>query len=102
MIPSLDHIPERGEWALLEAHWPGHASEPIGILLRERSQDRLYVKVRPEWWSRRPDSEEAELWRELAENLEQQAQEIGAAQVLEWLESTASHTIQISTPQDIQ
>src|SRR4051795_2372060 len=101
MSRFVDQISERGEWALLEAHWPGCAPAPIGILLRERSRDRLHVKVCPKWCSQLPDLEEADLWRELAEDLEQQAQEEGAGRVLDWLESTTSHVIRISTRQEI-
>jgi hypothetical protein len=70
--------------------------------LRETGCDRLHVRLRPEWWLLLPDPNEAELWCGLAEELEQQARAIGAARVLEWLESTASHSIQISTRRDIR
>jgi hypothetical protein len=98
----VDRMREIGEWAFLEAHLPGCASELIGILLREADRDQLHVRLRPAWWSALDDDGEAELWRELAEDLEQQAREMGAARVLEWLESTASHTIQISRRQEIR
>ena len=98
---AVDHY-GTGEWAFLEAHRSGCASAPIGILLRDVDRDQLYVRLRPEWWSLLPDQNEEEFWRGLAEDLEQKAREIGAVRVLEWLESTASHSIQISTRQNIQ
>jgi hypothetical protein len=91
-----------GEWAVLEGHLPGLPPQKIGILLRDVSRDNLHVRVRPDWWHGLIDEEECEIWSELSENLTQRAQEIGAAHVLDWLENTASHAIQISARQQVR
>src|SRR3954471_18995926 len=90
------------EWALLEAHLPGQAPQRIGILLRDAKHDKLYVRTRPDWWLGLLDEEESLFWSELAEDLSERARELGAAQVLDWLEDTASHTLRISARQPIQ
>jgi len=99
---ETDKTGKVGEWAVLEGHLPGLPPQKIGILLREVSQDDLHVRVRPDWWRGLLDEEESEIWSEFSEHLTQRAQEIGAAQVLDWLENTASHAIQISPRQEIR
>jgi len=88
-------VPGNGEWALLEVHVPGRKPEPAGILLRD-VKDRLHVRLRSEWSNILPDEDAKQIWQELADDLEQKAREMGSAEILDWLETTASHTLQIS------
>jgi hypothetical protein len=46
--------------------------------------------------------EDREIWRELAEDLEQRANEMGSVEVLNWLENTASHSLRIGPRQTIR
>jgi hypothetical protein len=91
-----------GEWAVLEGHLPGLPPQKIGILLQDVSRDILQVRVRTNWWHGLIGEEEAEIWSELSEDLTERAQEIGAAHLLDWLENTASHAIQISPRQEVR
>ena len=84
-----------GEWALLEAHVPGRTPEPIGILLCDFSRDCLRVRMRQQWWDVLPDDDSSEIWQEFAQDLEQRAREVGAVELLDWLETTASHTLRL-------
>jgi hypothetical protein len=90
---------QAGEWAVLVSHIPGQTPEPIGLLLREAAGDRLHVKLRPNWWSVLPEDEGAELWSSWAEDMQQQAEEMGAGQYLDYLETTGSHLLQLSARQ---
>ena len=92
----------KGEWALLEAHVPGCTPEPIGILLCDLDRNYLHVRTRKRWWDILPDEDASEIWQEFADDLEQRAQEMGSLELLDWLETTASHTLQISKRQSIQ
>jgi hypothetical protein len=92
---------ETGEWALLSAHFPGLRPEPVGILLSDTT-DELYVRMRSDWWSVAPDKDEVEIWRQVADELEQKGREVGAAQVMDWLDDTASHVLQIGMRQEVQ
>jgi len=94
---KVQHV---GEWAALEAHLPGLASQNVGILLV--SEHCLYTRFKPYWWYGVLDEEEAEIWDELSEDLAQRAQETGAAKLLDWLENTASHAIRISPREKIR
>jgi hypothetical protein len=90
-----------GEWAILASHFPGRAPEPIGILLRDTIHDCLQVKLRPGWWSRLPDLEGGEIWRDLGDDIQRQAHDMGAGCYLDWLEATCSHLLQLSHRQRI-
>jgi len=101
VISSVLMEMETGEWALLSAHLPGLAPRPVGILLGD-STDKLYLRMRSEWWSIAPDKDEIEIWRQVADELEEKGRELGAAQVLDWLENSASHVLQIGGREEVQ
>jgi hypothetical protein len=91
-----------GEWALVEAHLPGLPPQNIGVLVRDVSDNRLCIRLRPQWWLGKVDEEESEIWSELFEGLAEDAQRLGADQVLEWLEKSASHAIRVSSRQEVR
>lgn len=91
---------ESDEWALLFARSPGSPLKPIGILLRDARRDTLHLKLWPEWWSSLPDG--PELWGSLSEDLQERADEEGAAQTLNWMEDTFSHVLEISARQPVR
>jgi hypothetical protein len=73
--------------------------EPVGILLTD-STNNLYVRMRPDWCGVVPD-DEIEIWCEVAEDLKEKGRELGAVQVLDWLENTASHVLQIGVRHEV-
>lgn len=81
-----------GEWAILEAHGPGQPAQRIGLVLHDQTDNTLRAKVRCDWSI--ADGED-ELWRDLDADLERMASELGSQQILEWLETTASHTFRL-------
>jgi hypothetical protein len=81
-----------GEWAILEAHWPGQPPQRIGLLLHDQTGNKLRAKVRRDWSTAEGESE---AWADLAADIERMASEVGAQQTVEWLEDTASHTIRL-------
>jgi hypothetical protein len=89
-----------GTWALVSLHLPGRSLEPVGIILSDDA-DQLHVKLRTDW-STMVDVGEIEICRELAADLEQKGRELGGTSVLDWLENTASHAIQIATRKTVQ
>jgi hypothetical protein len=88
-----------GEWVLLLVHLPGKGSIPAGIVLVDTAKNELHVKV-----ADRLDGEDAELlsiWSQVPEELMERAQQFGALKVLAWLEDTASHTVEVSSRQEV-
>ena len=91
---------ETGEWALLSVHLPGMSPEPVGILLTD-STNNLCVQMRCDWCGVVPD-DEIEIWCQVADDLKEKGRELGAVQVLDWLENTASHVLQIGVRHEVQ
>jgi hypothetical protein len=88
------------EWVLFSAHLPGRQPEPIGILLTDGQE--LHLKFRNDWTSILPNEDEIEVWRELPADLARKGLELGAAHIMAFLESTASHAVRISERQPIE
>lgn len=92
---------KRGEWTLLVAELPGRRPQPIGVLFADIGANRLYMRLKQNWWTDFSSQDDAGVWRELAEDLEHKAKEMGAGHFLDWLEDTASHTLWITARQPI-
>lgn len=81
------------EWALLMAQLPGKAPLSAGILLLDPGSDELHIKLLPEVSG--ADQEVNEFWRELPQHLMERSQAVGGRRVLDWLETSASHLVQL-------
>ncbi len=89
------------QWALLIANLPGRASEAIGLLLLNPHLNQLRIKIRPRWWEGVPEVYGPEVWEAISEDLEEKSREMGGAAVVDWLECTASHALQVTALQTI-
>jgi hypothetical protein len=67
---------------------------PIGVLIYDPAADRLHVRIRPGWESL--PEEQGEILNSLADDLKSKVNQLGALQVIEWLEDRLSNAIQIS------
>lgn len=81
-------------YALLEVELPGEGPIPAGVLLEDPTQDRLYIKCRRDW--ERVAPEEADVLKLMADDVAAKSFEMGAARLLDYLESTLSNTIRIT------
>jgi hypothetical protein len=90
-----------GEWTLLLAEFPERPAHPIGVLFADIGANRLYVRLKQDWWTDFSNQDDAEILRELAEDLEHKAKEMGAVHFLDWLQDIASHTLRITERQPI-
>lgn len=91
----------RGEWTLLVAELPERPAQPIGVLFADIGANRLYVRLKQDWWADFSNQDDAEVWREICADIEHKAKEMGAADFLDWLEDIASHTLRITARQPI-
>jgi hypothetical protein len=80
---------------------PGGSVVPIGLLLFDPEAQLLLVRCRHDW-DRIADPEDAEVLSALSEDLVRVARDLGAANVLEYLENTLSNSIEISARQRIE
>jgi SOS-response transcriptional repressor LexA len=95
VISFQDYAVKQGEYSLLEAALPGRATETIGVLLLDPGTDTLYVRLRRDW-EVFASEEDAEVLRELEDDLLGKARASGGAAVLEYLENAVSQSIRIT------
>jgi len=90
----------KAEYLVLEAALPGRPLRPAGILLLDPASDRLFIKLREDWdqWA---DPEDAEVLSLLASDLAEQAEQSGAAALLEVLEDRLSNALRLSQRQSV-
>ena len=79
---------------------PGAGEIPIGILVFDQHLNQLWARFRQDW--DQVDTEEAALLAALAEDLIRVGRELGAQSLLEYLEDVCSHSIRISSRNQIQ
>jgi hypothetical protein len=91
MAPSTTN---RARYSLLTVHLPGVPYAVAGVLLEDPATDQLYLRLRRDWDALAP--EESDVLSELESDLSAKARESGAAALLDYLESTLSHFIQIT------
>lgn len=95
LISFSDYALKEGQFSLLEAALPGRAAEIIGVLLLDPETDTLYVRLRRDW-DVFASAEDAEVLRELEDDLLGKARESGGEAVLEYLESAISQSLRIT------
>ena len=90
----------RGEWTLLLLRSPGLQPIPGGVLLRDLSDDMLYVRLRTDLTDLDPDV--ALVWEMLEPDLTDKAAEMGGLNLLQWLQEEGSNTIAIGDMHSIR
>lgn len=101
-VEAMGIFPIRtGEWALLTLHLPSRSEQRVGILLVD-AVDGLHVRLRSDWASVARDDDYATIWCELEEDLAARGRDLGGKAVLDWLEESASHTLQIGERHSIE
>jgi hypothetical protein len=88
------------EWALVIAQLPTRERSSAGVLLLDLGSDELHVRLQPELAG--ANEEAAEFWRELSHDLIERSRAVGGHNVLDWLETTASHLIQLGARHSIE
>ena len=90
---------QNARYMLLTLELPGTGRMNAGVLLEDPSTDRLWVRLRRDWEECAP--EEAEVLSAMEYDLAAKAQEMGATQLLNYLEDVLSNTVQIMDRTDI-
>ena len=85
---------QTGEWVLLMLSLPGRSTQAFGIILVD-SLDGLHVRLRRDWSYVAPDDEYAAVLSEFEEDLAAKGRDLGGTAVLNYLEDSASHTLQV-------
>jgi hypothetical protein len=92
--------PIQAEWCPLLVCPPEQPIVPAGILLLDRQLNQLFFKLKPKLHT---GLEEIDLvWNQLPEELSHRVTEIGADQVMVWLETTWSHVFRVSDSRPLE
>jgi SOS-response transcriptional repressor LexA len=101
-MPVSAAIPTReGHLAVIQAELPGHGLVNLGVLLEDPSTDALWVRFRRDLDALVEDEEDLEVIEALADDLAKKASEMGAAKLLEYLESTLSASFRITNREPV-
>jgi SOS-response transcriptional repressor LexA len=90
-IPTL-----QGRVSIVQAELPGQGLINLGVLLEDPSSDALWLRFRRDLESLVEDEEDLDVLERLADDLSAKAAQMGAAQLLEYLESTLSASVRIT------
>lgn len=94
--PNADNVMNgEGEYLLLHATLANADCQNIGVLLFDPSSDRLYCRFRGDLDEFAGD--ETDWFKELPQYIPRIADELGGSDCLEWLESTLSNSLRISS-----
>jgi SOS-response transcriptional repressor LexA len=85
---------QNASYMILTLELPGAGRINAGVLLEDPSTDRLWVRLRRDWEEFAP--EEAEVLAAIEYDLTSKAQEMGATQLLGYLEDTLSNTLLVT------
>ncbi|MGA3186345.1 MAG: S24 family peptidase [Bryobacteraceae bacterium] len=90
---------QNARYMILTLEVPGAGRSNAGVLLEDPSTDRLWVRLRRDWEDLAP--EEAEVLAAIEYDLASKAGEMGAAQLLRYLEDTLSNTLRVTGRHEI-
>jgi phage repressor protein C with HTH and peptisase S24 domain len=82
------------EYLLLDAVLPGRAPRTVGVILHDRKEQRIGIKLRRDW-EEVAGPDEIEIFEALEDDLTQKAKEMEAGAFLAWLEDTMSNSIRV-------
>jgi SOS-response transcriptional repressor LexA len=92
---------QRADCLFLQLALPGRPVENAGVLLLDPAGDRLYARLRRDWAAIAED-EDAEVLELLEDDLLAKAGEMGAAALVEFLESNASNLVRVTGREAVQ
>jgi hypothetical protein len=90
-----EHAPKQAEFCLLMADLPGRRAETIGVLLLDKNNDQLHLRLRRDYESI-ASSDDAEVLAELEADLAAKSNEEGAASLLAQLEDSCSLAVRVT------
>jgi SOS-response transcriptional repressor LexA len=90
-----------GRYSVVQAETPQQGVVNIGVLLEEPLSDSLRLRFRRDLPSLIEEQEDREVLEDLADDLAQKAQEMGAGKLFEYLESTLSGAIRVTDREEV-
>jgi len=89
-----------GQYAVVQLALPGASPVNAGVLLLDPSTNNLHIRFRRDW-DEIAEGEDAEVMEALAGDIESKAREMGASQLLDWMEEHLSNVVRISDREEV-
>ena len=89
-----------GQYAVVHVALPGASPVNAGVLLLDPSTNNLHIRFRRDW-DEIAEGEDAEVMEALAGDIESKAREMGASQLLDWMEEHLSNVVRISDREEV-
>lgn len=90
---------QAARFSIILVELPSREAAPAGVLLEDPALDRMWVRMRRDWDE--IAGEEAEVLEQLESDLAEKSREVGAARLLEWIESSWSNTVRVSERREL-
>src|SRR5271154_7048790 len=90
---------EHAQYLIIALEVPGADRVNAGVLLEDPATDRLWVRLRRDWEEFAPD--EAEVLAAIEFDLRAKAQELGAKELLQYLEDTLSNVLLLTDRREV-
>src|SRR5271155_2046126 len=90
---------QNARYMILTLELPGLGKANAGVLLEDPATDRLWVRLRRDWEEFAP--QEAEVLSAIEYDLASKAREMGATQLLKYLEDTLSNAVQVTDRREV-
>jgi SOS-response transcriptional repressor LexA len=91
---------QSGQYSIVQIALPGSSPVNAGVLLLDPVNNRLHIRFRRDWDEIAGD-EDAEVLEAIAEDIAQKSDEMGAAELLVWMEEHLSNTVQITNRESV-
>ncbi len=90
---------QQSQYMIITLELPGADRVNAGVLLEDAATDRLWVRLRRDWDEFAP--EEAEVLAAIEYDLASKAQELGAKELLQYLEDTLSNVLTLTDRREV-
>jgi SOS-response transcriptional repressor LexA len=90
---------QRAQYTIITLELPGAGQTYAGVLLEDPATDRLWLRLRRDWEEFAP--EEAEVLAALEYDLTAKAQELGAKELLRYLEDSLSNVLLVTDRREV-
>lgn len=100
VVSFSSYHPKPGRFSLLVCQLPGRAPETVGVLLLDEASNTLHLRLRRDW-DEFASEEDAEVLRELEDDLESDSRQRGGRAVFDWLQSDSSTSVRVTDAEPI-
>jgi phage repressor protein C with HTH and peptisase S24 domain len=100
VLSFSSYTPKPGRYALLLCQLPGRGVETVGVVLLDEASNNLHLRLRRDW-DEFASEEDAEVLREVEDDLAMDNRERGGRAVFDYLQSDSSTSLRVTDAETI-